>query len=57
MGKKDPLTLWRQKAARDARKAELSATYRATKPGKETPDAIAAMDELARMAVRRRQAS
>lgn len=51
MAKRDPLTLWRRKAERDRTKAEFSATYRATEPGQEAPEALEAMDELARRAV------
>lgn len=49
MTKRDPLTLWRRKAERERAKA-LSATYRADPPGREGPEALEAMDELARMA-------
>ncbi len=50
MTKADSITKWRKREDRAARKAELSATYRATQLGQETPEAIEAMDELARMA-------
>lgn len=53
MAKRDPLTLWRRKAARDKTKAELSEIYRAAPMGEEGPRELAAIDELCQRAVDR----